>query len=75
MPRLDDLHRLLPDGLPVPVDDGACAHLPGMAVPDVALVSTAGGLRSLRTESEAAWAVVFVPTRRWGGSGTSVARG
>ena len=42
MPRSDDLHRL-PDGLPVPVDDGACAHLPGMALPPLALRSTAGG--------------------------------
>ncbi len=33
----------LPDDLPVPVDDGACDHLTGAAVPDVALASTAGG--------------------------------
>lgn len=33
----------LPDDLPVPVDDGACDHLTGMAVPDVALPSTGGG--------------------------------
>ncbi|HKQ97364.1 MAG TPA: peroxiredoxin [Candidatus Polarisedimenticolia bacterium] len=42
MPRSDDLNRL-PDNLPVPVDDGACDHLPGMALPPVALQSTAGG--------------------------------
>lgn len=42
MPRTDDLYSL-PDNLPVPVDDGACAHLPGMALPPVALASTAGG--------------------------------
>jgi peroxiredoxin/predicted N-acetyltransferase YhbS len=41
MPRTDDLHSL-PPGLPVPVDDGACAHLPGAAVPPVALVATTG---------------------------------
>ncbi|WP_372424081.1 peroxiredoxin [Salinarimonas chemoclinalis] len=29
--------------LPVPEDDGAAAHLVGMRLPDVALVSTAGG--------------------------------
>jgi peroxiredoxin len=32
----------LPADLPVPVDDGACDHLPGMAVPAIALPSTAG---------------------------------
>jgi peroxiredoxin len=32
----------LPEGLPVPVDDGACDHLVGMRVPDIALPSTAG---------------------------------
>jgi peroxiredoxin len=31
----------LPEGLPVPVDDGACDHLPGMRVPAIALPSTA----------------------------------
>jgi hypothetical protein len=33
----------LPSDLPVPVDDGAADHLPGAAVPDVALPSTQGG--------------------------------
>jgi peroxiredoxin len=32
----------LPEGLPVPVDDGACDHLAGMAVPDLTLHSSAG---------------------------------
>lgn len=40
MARADDLYRL-PSELPVPSDDGACAHLPGMLVPPVALRSTA----------------------------------
>jgi peroxiredoxin len=35
---------LLPEGLPVPVDDGACDHLPGLALPSVALQSTDGGM-------------------------------
>ena len=39
MPRRDDLHALPPD-LPVPVDDGACRHLPGLAVPSIKLRST-----------------------------------
>ena len=33
---------ILPADLPAPVDDGACDHLPGMAVPRIALPSTAG---------------------------------
>ena len=33
----------IPSGLPVPADDGACAHLPGKRVPPVPLPSTAGG--------------------------------
>lgn len=33
----------LPKDLPVPVDDGAAAHLPGLKVPDIALPSTVGG--------------------------------
>src|SRR5918997_4261505 len=32
----------LPDGLPVPTDDGAADHLPGMPLPSVLLISTAG---------------------------------
>ncbi|HEY2574995.1 MAG TPA: redoxin family protein [Streptosporangiaceae bacterium] len=31
-----------PDGLPVPVDDGAAAHLTGAAMPPIALPSTGG---------------------------------
>lgn len=33
----------LPPGLPRPVDDGAADHLPGTAIPALALPSTAGG--------------------------------
>jgi peroxiredoxin len=33
----------LPPDLPIPVDDGAAAHLPGMRVPPIALPSTDGG--------------------------------
>jgi peroxiredoxin len=39
----DNLHQLPPD-LPVPVDDGAARHLPGLRVPSVALPSTRGGV-------------------------------
>jgi peroxiredoxin len=41
--RSDDLYSL-PKDLPVPVDDGACAHLPGLAVPPIGLPSTGGRL-------------------------------
>lgn len=39
--RSDDLYSL-PEGLPVPVDDGAARHLVGMRVPCVVLPSTSG---------------------------------
>jgi peroxiredoxin len=32
----------LPAGLPVPQEDGACDHLPGLRMPDLWLASTAG---------------------------------
>ena len=38
--KKDDLYKI-PADLPVPVDDGACKHLPGMKVPAITLVSTA----------------------------------
>ena len=38
---------LLPEGLPVPVDDGGAAHLRGSAIPAIALQSTGGGLVDL----------------------------
>ncbi len=41
MPRTDNLYAL-PPNLPVPVDDGACDHLPGMQVPSIPLASTGG---------------------------------
>ncbi|HLJ87211.1 MAG TPA: peroxiredoxin [Candidatus Angelobacter sp.] len=37
----------LPADLPVPVDDGACQHLPGLPVPSVILPSTANKLVDL----------------------------
>jgi len=38
-----DPSQALPANLPVPVDDGACDHLPGLAVPSIKLRSTKGG--------------------------------
>jgi peroxiredoxin len=40
---------VLPSDLPHPVDDGACDHLPGLAMPSVRLPSTAGRLVDLGT--------------------------
>src|SRR6266511_1026444 len=39
----------LPANLPVPKDDGQARHLKGMAMPDLALPSTAGRLVNLST--------------------------
>ena len=41
-----DLLRL-PDGLPVPADDGAAGHLPGRAMPALSLPATDGRLDAL----------------------------
>src|SRR6185503_12929088 len=41
--RTDNLYQL-PDDLPVPVDDGAARHLPGLMLPAIALPSTDGKL-------------------------------
>jgi peroxiredoxin len=41
MARQDNLYEL-PKDLPMPIDDGACNHLPGMQLPSVPLKSTTG---------------------------------
>ena len=46
--RSDDVNHL-PEGLPVPEDDGACAHLPGLSIPDMELPSTEGNSVNLRS--------------------------
>ena len=61
MPGASDLHQL-PDGLPVPVDDGACDHLPGAQVPSVRLASTAGRVVDLAEVAERP-AVLFLYPR------------
>ncbi|MEM9726341.1 MAG: peroxiredoxin [Pseudomonadota bacterium] len=40
----------LPDGLPIPEDDGAAAHLEGLALPSLALAATNGGGVDLSSE-------------------------
>ena len=46
MAREDNLYEL-PEGLPIPVDDGASDHLPGTRLPAVPLRSTAGNVVEL----------------------------
>ncbi|MDP9473602.1 MAG: peroxiredoxin [Chloroflexota bacterium] len=46
MTRSSGLLELPPD-LPVPLDDGACDHLPGFVIPPVVLASTTGGTVAL----------------------------
>jgi peroxiredoxin len=53
---LDDI-RTLPSELPVPMDDGACAHLIGMRVPSLTLASTAG--HGVRLSDIPGWTVVY----------------
>lgn len=60
MARSDDVMRL-PDGLPVPEDDGACAHLEGMEVPGVDLPATGGDV--VRLADRPGRTVVYVYPR------------
>lgn len=46
-----------PKDLPVPVDDGACDHLPGLALPALALPSTGG--RSVRLDQLSGCVVIY----------------
>ena len=58
-----DFHALPPD-LPVPVDDGASDHLPGQALPVLALPSTLGGTIDLAAAArEAGTLVLYVYPR------------
>jgi peroxiredoxin len=58
-----DFHVLPPD-LPVPVDDGAAEHLPGLALPQLALPSTLGGTVELAAAArEAGTFVLYVYPR------------
>jgi len=53
-------YQKLPEGLPVPEDDGAAAHLRGFRLPSVALPSTAGRLVDLSALS-GRWVVYAYP--------------
>ncbi|HWO26240.1 MAG TPA: peroxiredoxin [Kofleriaceae bacterium] len=62
MTRSDNLYEV-PTGLPVPIDDGACRHLPGMAVAPCVLTSTRGREVSLRDACMGKRVVVFAYPR------------
>src|SRR6478672_3934754 len=47
----------LPKDLPAPIDDGACDHLPGMALPSLALPST--GHREINPAQIPDWLVIY----------------
>jgi peroxiredoxin len=59
--RTDQLLNL-PEGLPVPADDGAANHLTGMAMPPIGLVATDGSTVRL-DRVDAPWVVVFAYPR------------
>jgi len=59
--RSDDLYSL-PADLPVPKDDGACDHLPGLEVPPIELPSTHGGTVRLGAATTR-WTVVYAYPR------------
>jgi peroxiredoxin len=56
----------LPRDLPVPVDDGACAHLEGMAMPKLELESTLGTVDLAELAAERAALYVYPRTGKPG---------
>ena len=61
--RSDNLHEL-PANLPVPVDDGAADHLPGRAIPSMALTATDGTCIDLASISGRAAVFAYPRTGR-----------
>jgi peroxiredoxin len=56
----------LPDGLPVPEDDGAADHLPGLELPDLTLESSQGPVNLAELASERLVLYVYPRTGRPG---------
>ena len=54
-----DPYGPIPSDLPVPVDDGACRHLPGLEMPPISLRSTKNGVVDLSLVSRRERVVVF----------------
>ncbi|HLK19903.1 MAG TPA: peroxiredoxin [Bryobacteraceae bacterium] len=65
-----DSFMQLPANLPVPLDDGACDHLPGMKVPNIALHSTKGRMVNLAEPASGRIIVYVYP--RTGAPGSTV---
>ena len=59
--RADDLYSLPPD-LPVPIDDGVCAHLVGARIPPIPLPATTGEPIRL-DQSPTRWTIVYAYPR------------
>ena len=53
---MQNIHEL-PKDLPVPVDDGACDHLPGIALPSMAIPSTRG--QTVNPAQIPGWLVIY----------------
>jgi peroxiredoxin len=53
----------LPSGLPVPADDGACAHLPGLPFPAIPLLATDGRLIDVAAASRLMRTVLYIYPR------------
>jgi len=56
----------LPTNLPVPQDDGACRHLPGARLPDLALPSTSGEPINLSERADVSVVYIYPLTGRPG---------
>jgi hypothetical protein len=51
----------LPANLPPPIDDGACDHLQGLALPSISLSSTAGSIVDLHAATQTPTVLFFYP--------------
>jgi peroxiredoxin len=51
----------LPGELPVPLDDGAASHLPGLPMPDLRLAATTGGTIDISTARSARTVIYVYP--------------
>ncbi len=58
---MDSTPYVFPADLPVPIDDGACDHLPGVRIPSVSLRSTKGRFVNLAEASRPSTVFFFYP--------------
>ena len=52
----------LPDNLPTPLDDGSAAHLPGVRVPALSLMTSDGRALTLDNMTDGRWIIFVYPT-------------